>query len=45
MKMAIGLPVSILAAARTNGVRELFPEDLNHGQDHDGIRVINQFVK
>lgn len=34
----------ILAAAQTSGARELFTEDLNHGQDYGGIRVINPFL-
>lgn len=33
----------ILAAARTSGARELFTEDLNHGQDYGGVRVVNPF--
>jgi predicted nucleic acid-binding protein len=33
----------ILAAARASGARELITEDLNHGQDYDGIQVINPF--
>ncbi len=34
----------ILAAAQTSGARELLTEDLNHGQDYGGIRVINPFL-
>lgn len=34
----------ILAAAQASGARELLTEDLNHGQDYGGIRVINPFV-
>ena len=34
----------ILAAAQFSGARELFTEDLNHGQDYGGIRVINPFL-
>lgn len=34
----------ILAAAQTSGARELFTEDLNHGQDYGGVRVINPFL-
>lgn len=34
----------ILAAARKSGARELITEDLNHGQDYDGIRARNPFV-
>ena len=33
----------ILSAAHTSGARELLTEDLNHGQDYDGVRVINPF--
>ncbi len=33
----------ILAAARASGATELITEDLNHGQDYDGVRVINPF--
>lgn len=34
----------IVAAAQTSGARELLTEDLNHGQDYGGIRVINPFL-
>lgn len=33
----------ILAAAHASGARELLTEDLNHGQDYGGIRVVNPF--
>ena len=33
----------IVAAARTSGARELLSEDLNHGQEFDGVRVVNPF--
>jgi len=33
----------ILAAARASGAGELITEDLNHGQDYGGVRVINPF--
>lgn len=33
----------ILSAAQTSGARELLTEDLNHGQDYDGVRVTNPF--
>jgi len=33
----------ILAAAQTSGARELLSEDLSHGQDYGGIRVVNPF--
>lgn len=34
----------IVAAAQTSGARELYTEDLNHGQDYGGIRVVNPFI-
>jgi predicted nucleic acid-binding protein len=34
----------ILAAARGSGASELITEDLNHGQDYGGIRVLNPFL-
>ena len=33
----------ILAAAQSCGARELITEDLNNGQDYDGVNVINPF--
>ncbi len=33
----------IVAAAHAAGARELITEDLNHGQDYDGVRAINPF--
>ena len=33
----------ILAAARASGAAELLTEDLNHGQDYGGVKVINPF--
>jgi predicted nucleic acid-binding protein len=33
----------ILAAARASGATELMTEDLNHGQDYAGVKVINPF--
>ena len=33
----------ILAAAQASGARELLTEDLNHGQNYGGIRVVNPF--
>jgi predicted nucleic acid-binding protein len=33
----------ILAAARASGAVELVTEDLNHGQNYGGIRVVNPF--
>jgi len=34
----------ILAAAHASGARELLTEDLNHGQDYGGVRVLNPFL-
>ncbi len=34
----------ILAAAHTSGASELITEDLNHGQDYGGVRVVNPFL-
>lgn len=34
----------ILAAARSSGATELITEDLNHGQNYDGVKVINPFL-
>ena len=34
----------ILAAARASGASELITEDLNHGQDYAGVRVLNPFI-
>ena len=31
------------AAAQASGARELLTEDLNHGQDYGGVRVVNPF--
>lgn len=33
-----------LAAAQSSGARELISEDLNAGQDCNGIRVVNPFA-
>jgi predicted nucleic acid-binding protein len=35
---------AIVAAARALGARVLYSEDLNHGQDYDGVRVVNPFL-
>lgn len=35
----------ILAAAKRMGCVTVYSEDLNHGQDYGGVRVINPFVK
>jgi predicted nucleic acid-binding protein len=34
----------ILSAALELGCQTLYSEDLNHGQDYDGVRVINPFL-
>ena len=34
----------ILAAAKQMGCATLYSEDLNHGQDYDGVRVVNPFA-
>jgi predicted nucleic acid-binding protein len=34
----------ILAAAEQDGARELLSEDLKHGQDIAGMRVVNPFL-
>ena len=34
---------AILAAAQAARCRELLSEDLSHGQDYDGVRVVNPF--
>lgn len=35
---------AILAAAQALGARTLFTEDLNHGQDYGGVRVVDPFL-
>lgn len=35
---------AILAAARQLGCPIVYSEDLNHGQDYDGVQVINPFL-
>ncbi len=35
---------AILAAAKRLGCHTLYSEDLNHGQDYDGVRVANPFL-
>ena len=35
---------AIIAAAITLGCKILYTEDLNSGQDYDGVRVVNPFV-
>ena len=34
----------IIAAAQELGCNTLYSEDLNHGQDYDGVKVINPFL-
>jgi len=34
----------ILAAAKELGATTLYSEDLNHGQDYDGVKVFNPFL-
>jgi predicted nucleic acid-binding protein len=35
---------ALLAAAESLGVRTVYSEDLGHGQEYEGIRVINPFL-
>src|SRR5262245_6719365 len=35
---------AILAAAKALGCRTVYSEDLNHGQYHDGVQVLNPFL-
>jgi predicted nucleic acid-binding protein len=35
---------AIIAAARALGAGTLYSEDLSHGQDYDGVRVVNPFL-
>lgn len=35
---------SIVATARQLGCSTVYSEDLNHGQDYDGVRVVNPFL-
>ena len=35
---------AILAAAQAARCQELLSEDLNHGQDYDGVMVVNPFL-
>ena len=34
----------IIAAAKVASCGTIYSEDLNHGQDYDGVRVVNPFV-
>jgi len=33
-----------ISGPRASGAAELVSEDLNHGQDYDGVKTINPFV-
>ena len=35
---------AILAAAQATGCDAVYSEDMSHGQDYDGVRVLNPFV-
>jgi len=35
---------TIIAAAKELGCKTLYSEDLNHGQDFDGVTIINPFL-
>jgi predicted nucleic acid-binding protein len=35
---------AIIAAAKQLGCGAVYSEDLNHGQDYDGVRVLNPFL-
>jgi predicted nucleic acid-binding protein len=35
---------AILAAAKELGAPVVYTEDLNHGQDYDGVKVVNPFL-
>jgi len=35
---------AIIAAARELGCRTIYSEDLSHGQDYDGVTVMNPFL-
>ncbi len=35
---------TIIAAAQQHGCHALYSEDLSHGQDYDGVKVINPFL-
>jgi len=35
---------AIIEAARAAGCRQILSEDLNHGQDYDGLMVVNPFA-
>jgi len=35
---------AIVAAARELGAGTLYSEDLSHGQEYDGVKVVNPFL-
>src|SRR5438128_12211328 len=35
---------AIIAAASELGCQTIYTEDLNHGQDYDGVRAVNPFL-
>jgi predicted nucleic acid-binding protein len=35
---------AILAAAKALACQSVYSEDMNHGQDYDGVRVVNPFL-
>jgi predicted nucleic acid-binding protein len=35
---------AIISAAKQLGCRVVYSEDLNHGQEYDGVRVVNPFI-
>ncbi len=35
---------AIVAAAKISGAKTLYSEDLNHGQDYEGVTVLNPFL-
>jgi len=35
---------AILAAAKRLGCHTVYSEDMNHGQDYDGVCVVNPFL-
>ena len=41
---SVVIDATIIAAAQTLGSKILYTEDLTHGQDFDGVRVVNPFL-
>jgi predicted nucleic acid-binding protein len=35
---------AVITAAKQMGCRTVYSEDLSHGQDYDGVRVVNPFL-